>query len=146
MTVIAYDGNTLAADKLGSSSGLRNTITKISRIGDLLVGGSGEIALIGNMLEWIRSGRDPAQFPASQRDKDDWQPVLVIEADGTPSLYDRSPHPIRYEQRCCALGSGRDYAMAAMYLGKTAPEAVLIACALDTGYGNGMDKLERVPR
>lgn len=142
MTVIAWDGHMLAADKLSSAGGSRNTVTKIRRVGQLLVGGSGEIALIGNMLEWIRSGRDPATFPASQRDKDDWQPVLVIEADATISLYERTPHPIRYEQRTAAIGSGRDYAMAAMHCGKTAAEACEVACALDAGCGNGIDTLE----
>ena len=82
----------------------------------------------------------------SQRDKDDWQPVLVIEADGTPSLYERTPHPIRYEQRHVAIGSGREYAIAAMYLGKNAVEAVDVACALDGGCGGGIDSLLHWPR
>lgn len=143
MTCIAWDGRTLAADKRCSNGGLSRTVTKIHRINGLLVGGSGEIALIGNVLEWIRSGRDPTTFPAMQKDKDDWQPVIVIELDGTPAIYGRSHHPVRYEDKFCAIGSGRDFAMAAMHLGKTAREAVEVACALDTGCGNGIDTLER---
>lgn len=139
MTCIAFDGRTLAADKRCCIVGLVRTVTKIHRVGELLVGGSGELSFILAMVEWVRGGRLADKFPADQRNKDDYQPVLVIEADGTPSIYERTPHPIRYEDPFCAIGSGRDYAMAAMHLGKTAREAVEVACALDAGCGNGID-------
>jgi ATP-dependent protease HslVU (ClpYQ) peptidase subunit len=93
------------------------------------------------MVDWVQKGRDPAAFPADQRNKDNWQPMLVIEADGTPSLYDQTPFPIRQEQAYIAIGSGRDFAMAAMYLRKTAVEAVEVAIALNSGCGNGIDEL-----
>lgn len=137
--MICWDGRTLAADKRCCVGGLVRTVTKIHRVGGLLVGGSGELSFILAVVEWVRGGRLAEKFPADQRNKDDYQPVLVIEADGTPSIYERTPHPIRYEDKCCAMGSGRDFAMAAMHLGKTAREAVEVACALDAGCGNGID-------
>lgn len=141
MTCIAWDGKTLAADKRACFGGTINTVTKIRRIGQVLVGGSGETSFIGAMFDWIEKGRLPADFPASQRDEKDWQPVLVIEADGSVSLYERTPFPVRYEQKFAAIGSGREYARAAMHLGKTAQEAVEVAIALDSGCGNGIDTL-----
>jgi hypothetical protein len=141
MTVIAWDGKTLAADKLCVNGGLRGTVTKIFRAGDCLVGGSGDFSFVLAMVDWVQKGRDPAAFPADQRNKDNWQPMLVIEADGTPSLYDQTPFPIRQEQAYIAIGSGRDFAMAAMYLRKTAVEAVEVAIALNSGCGNGIDEL-----
>ncbi len=145
MTVIAWDGKTLAADRRACVGGLINSLTKIHRIGDLLVGGSGDQDFVNVMLEWIRTGRDPATFPASQKDKDDWQHVLVVERDGTTSLYERTPHPIRFEQPHVAIGSGRDFARAAMHLGCTARAAVEVAIALDCGCGNGVDALDLLP-
>lgn len=142
MTCIAWDGKTLAADKLCSDGGALCAVKKIYRIDGLLVGGAGEVAFIGAMLEWVRTGRDPSAFPDSQRNKDDWQPFLVIELDGTPSMYDRTPHPVRFEQTCVALGSGRDFARTAMHMGRTAREAVEIAIALDKHCGIGIDTLE----
>ena len=142
MTCIAFDGVTLAADKRACYGTTITTVTKIRRIGDLLVGGAGESSFIGAMLDWIEKGRDPATLPKTQADKDDWQPVLVIEADGTTSLYERTAHPIRHEQQHIAIGSGREYAMAAMYLGCTAKDAVAVAIALDSTCGNGIDTLE----
>lgn len=142
MTCIAWDGMTLAADKRSCGGSLINTVTKIHRVGDVLVGGSGEVAFIGQMIAWVRMGRDPAAFPASQSNKEDWQPLLVIEKDGTTSIYERTPFPIRYEQRHVAIGSGRDYARAAMHIGLDARQAVQVAIDIDCSCGNGIDVLE----
>ena len=131
----------LAADKRASCGGHINVVTKIFRVGDILVGGSGDLSFVLAMIEWVREGRARDKYPEHQRDKDDWQPLLVIETDSTTSVYDRTPFPIRYEGLHTALGSGREYAYAAMYLGKTAHEAVQVACALDSGCGNGIDVL-----
>ncbi len=142
MTVIAYDGLTLAADKRACMGSMINTVTKIHRVGDVLVGGSGDLDFVLQVVQWVRDGRKPESFPAQQRDKDDWQNIILIEANGKPSIYNRTPHAIQYEQRCVAIGSGREYAMAAMHLGKSAREAVEVAIALDPGCGNGIDALE----
>lgn len=142
MTTIAWDGKTLAADKLAAYGNLKNTVTKIFRIGSgELVGCAGDFTFCLSLIEWVKQGRVPVDFPSHGRDKDDWQPLLVIEVDGTPSLYERTPYPIRNEQRCVAYGSGRDFARAAMHIGKTAREAVEVACELDVGSGNGVDSL-----
>lgn len=141
MTCIAWDGQTLAADKRVCYGVLIRTVTKIHRVGDVLVGGSGSLSFILAMVEWVRRGRDPLLFPPTQSSREDWQPFLVIERDGSSSLYERTPFPIRYEGPHAAIGSGSEFAMAAMYLGRTAREAVEVACALDSGCGNGIDTL-----
>ena len=106
MTVIAWDGRTLAADKRIDYGGCIQVVTKIHRAGGCLVGGSGELSFVLGMVEWVRNGRDPSQLPASQRDKDDWQPTLVIEPSGRALMYERTPHPIRWEREFGAIGSG----------------------------------------
>lgn len=141
MTVIAWDGKTLAADKRSTYGGMICTVTKIQKVNGLLVGGAGEASFIGAMLEWIKGGRVTAEFPSAQASKDDWQTVLVIELDGSTSLYERTPYPIRYEQPHIAIGSGREYARAAMALGYDSVRAVETAMLLDTGCGNGIDTL-----
>jgi len=141
MTVIAWDGRTLAADKRSDYGGCIQVVTKIHRAGGCLVGGSGELSFVLGMVEWVRNGRDPSQFPASQRDKDDWQPTLVIEPSGRALMYERTPHPIRWEREFGAIGSGKQYALAAMRCGKTAAEAVAIASEFCPGCGNGIDAL-----
>lgn len=143
MTVIVWDGKTLAADKRACYDGMINTVTKIHRITGrgVLVGGSGDAAFVNAMIAWVRNGRVLDQFPAEQKSKDDWCSFLVIEQDGTISLYERSPYPVLYEQTLFAIGSGREYARAALHLGCTSAEAVGVACCLDSGCGNGIDTL-----
>lgn len=141
MTVIAWDGQTLAADKRSCYGGMICTVTKIFRAGDMLVGGSGDFSLVLEMVEWVKRGRHVSDFPAAQSSKDDWQSILVIEPDGKALIYERSPYPIHYEQECMVIGSGREYARAALYMGATAAEAVAVASALDVNCGNGIDSL-----
>lgn len=141
MTVIAWDGRTLAADKMACHGTIRCTTTKIWRVGDALVGSAGESDAIREMVAWFAAGPDPATFPAIGRDKDNW-PGLLVCRRGKPILrYERTPFPIEFEDTFFAVGSGSEIARAAMYLGKTAREAVLVAIALDSGCGNGVDTL-----
>ena len=141
MTVICWDGATLAADKRANYGGMICTITKIHRVSGLLVGGEGDFCHVLALVEWVREGRQIEKYPKHQEDKDDTTAFLVVELDGTISLYERTPFPIRYEQQHFAIGSGREYACAALYLGCNAQHAVGVAVALDSGCGNGIDTL-----
>ena len=47
----------------------------------------------------------------------------------------------KVEDQFAAWGSGRDFALTAMHLGKSAREAVEIACLFENGCGNGVDVL-----
>lgn len=141
MTVIAWDGKTLAADKRASYGGMICTVTKIQKINGLLVGGSGDMCHVLSLIEWVRGGRNIDKFPKHQEDKDDFTGFLVVELDGTTSIYERTPYPIKYEQDHVAIGSGREYARAALHLGCNAQEAVCVAIKLDSGCGNGIDAL-----
>lgn len=143
MTIIAWDGKTLAADKRCTNNGLCRTVTKIFRLktGELF-GMCGEMSFCTQVKEWVEAGCIIANYPPAQRDKDDWQPCLVIGRDGRPRVYERTPYPNTYDNNWCALGSGRDYAAAAMHLGKTAREAVEVASLFNSGCGNGVDTLE----
>ncbi|CAN7326902.1 hypothetical protein LJR084_001896 [Variovorax sp. LjRoot84] len=145
MTVIAWDGKTLAADKRTGFGGLHATTTKIHRVNGCLLGGAGTTAQIAEMVEWFAKGRDAGKLPASQRDAKDCVSLLVIEPTGRVLQFENTPHPLVLENRMWAIGSGRDFAMAAMHCGKTAAEAVEIACHLDLNCGNGIDTLTMEP-
>lgn len=142
MTIIVWDGKTLAADKRATYGDIICTVKKIERIHGLLVAGAGDLQFIQPMFQWVRDGRKPEEFPEHQKSKEEWQPILVIELDGTPSMYERSAYPIRYEHQFVVLGSGREFARAALHLGKTAEEAVQCAIELSHNCGNGIDTLE----
>lgn len=140
MTVIVWDGYTLAADKRCVYGGMINTVTKIWRVGDQLIGGAGEFGLVEEMKCWIEAGAKPAEFPAPQR-TDGWAAMIAIDANGA-RLYEKTPMPIRYDQGMpVTLGSGRDFARAVLHLGHDAVYAVEVASALCNSCGNGVDVL-----
>lgn len=141
MTTIAWDGKTLAADKRTSFGSLHSTTSKLHSIGGCLVAGAGTTALIMEMIEWLKAGCDPKEFPAAQRDGKECVSLLVIHPGGAVRQYENSPYPLVIENEFWAIGSGRDFATAAMHLGKTAKEAVEIAAIFDTATGNGVNTL-----
>ncbi|OBR52335.1 hypothetical protein A6456_10570 [Paraburkholderia tropica] len=67
---------------------------------------------------------------------------MVVRNDGTVWLYGCSAYPFQMEDPFHAIGSGRDFAMAAMWLGKTAVQAVHVASQFCSGCGMGIDALE----
>jgi 20S proteasome alpha/beta subunit len=141
MTVIAWDGKTLAADKRSTNMGLIHTVTKIFRVRGALVAIDGDFAQGLLMVEWIRNGCDPDTFPESQSDDDKWTNITVADKDGI-HVYEQTPCPIHFEDKIYASGSGRDFALAAMHLGKTAAEACEVASIFHSGCGNGVDSFE----
>jgi len=141
MTVIAWDGKTLAADKMACSAGYGYTVTKVHRLesGALCaLAGDGDGAM--SLLHWLNGQREPASYPQGQKDNDTC--AIVVERNGAVWSFGKTPHPQRIECVRYAMGHGRDFALAAMHLGKSAREAVEVACALDVFCGNGIDALE----
>lgn len=144
MTVIAWDGTTLAADKrMTNSYGNILTVTKIERIGDRLVGFTGSADRIGAFRRWLENGAQPSEYP--ENPKDDNVFVHVITPDGKVYRYEDTPWPTLIEDAVYAAGSGADAARAAMLLGCTSARAVEIASLIDAGCGNGVDTLTFEP-
>ena len=141
MTVVAWDGTSMAADRQGEFFCTKIHRTKIRRIGALIVGCSGEARSSEAVCQWLVAGGDVDRFP--KVDEENKATVLVACHDGL-FMYDNSPHPIRLENKFFAIGSGGDAAMAAMYLGCDAARAVEVACEVCTGCGGGVDVLASV--
>lgn len=131
----------LAGDKRLTVGSLYRTSTKIHRVGSALVGYTGSGAQCAEMLAWARSGFRKATFPDGQRDQENAIALLVIRPGGVIQVYEYTPYALEYEDKQFALGSGRDFALAAMRLGKNARDAVLLAAEFDPGTGDGVDTL-----
>lgn len=141
MTVIAWDGKTLAADKRGTRGGLPVTVTKIRRIGDVIAGVSGNAAHVGELFKWIENGCKHSDYPEFQKDEDENSTLIVIRDDRC-FIYTSTAYPVEIEDNFFASGSGRDFAIAAMHLKLNAVEAVRVACLFDINCGNGIEYLE----
>ena len=142
MTVICWDGKTLAADKRAGTE-LPRTVTKIRRTATgVLIGCTGSACTDMELMAWYEAGAIVADFPPTQRVNATSSHMIVIELDGRIRMFMESPYAATLEDGRHAIGSGRDFAMAAMHLGKTALEAVEVATALTATCGNGIDTLE----
>lgn len=139
MTVIAWDGSTLAADKQSTFAGLPRTTTKIHRAKDgSLMGATGTTAVCAALRNWYDAGAVSADFPDPKGDAG----LLVVRPNGELLLWDGNATPIRIEDKFHAMGSGRDFAIAALHLGHTAREAVEVACKYDVYCGRGIDEMD----
>jgi len=138
MTVIAWDGFTLAADKRNTTAGVASTVTKIFRVEKELVALHGAAAHALELLEWFKRGALPSTFPSFREDERGF--ICVIGVNGKVRIYE-GPYPMPHEDPLFACGAGRDFALAAMALGHTAAEAVAVACQFDVNCGNGIDTL-----
>ena len=132
----------MAADKRATSSGHPITTTKIFRIGDKLVGLAGSGDVCRAMLAWAMDGFKQEDFPVVAKDSD--VDMLVASRHGVV-CYGQGPFPLVIEDRFATIGCGRDYALAAMHMGRNAEYAVELACELDVHCGNGIDTLTLGP-
>lgn len=143
MTVLAWDGKTLAADRRATMhGGLAAPVTKIWRIGPGKLAGTTGDSDTGRYLKaWYLAGAVPADFPEAARDSNSYGTLVVISADEGISHYACGPYPMRIEAEQWAWGIGRDFALAAMYMGADARQAVEVACEFHVDCGNGIDTL-----
>jgi hypothetical protein len=140
MSVIAWDGSTLAADKRIINGGIAKTCTKIFRHEKELLGITGDWDVGAELREWYKAGADPQAFPAEAR-TDGGRAGLSVFDGKTVRVYSTGPFPLVVEDKHFAAGSGRDFAYAAMYLGRGAVEAVRVASVFQTDCGSGYDLL-----
>jgi hypothetical protein len=145
MTTIAFDGKTLCADTLAvDGTGLPSQVTK------LIVQRGFAWALAGERSQCIRLQKAigglslnavlDAGYAAYKKDEDDPN-ILIVSSSGVAYRHTSGFFmPVR--EPFCATGSGRDFALAAMHLGKSAKEAVMVASVFDV-YTNG--KVDSIP-
>lgn len=142
MTVIAWDGKSLAADRLGDAGGFGTVRTKLRKV----IGGSndghwaactGQSDFVEAMHVWYAKGAAPENFPSYQS-RDDHSIMVVLQYVQVVA-YCQTPYPVAVESPFMAWGSGREFALTAMHLGKTAEDAVLVANELCLFCGGGVD-------
>ena len=135
MTTIAWDGQTLAADRQCSYHCMPKT--KIFRLSDgSLIGFSGNAATGLEVRDWLNGGGEKPIF-----DSENNTDYLRIIQDGSiTKCYNlRAPLPVLLPY--FAIGSGSDYALGALAAGATSEQAVEIATRFDENTGGGIDTL-----
>lgn len=141
MTVVCWDGKTLAADKRAERAGAGHAkVTKVFKVNGCLLAIAGSFDVGMQLVHWFQGGCVADDYPVLQAE-DNEASLLVITPERRITQYERTPEPLIFEQEKTAMGSGRDYALAAMFLGCNAREAVEVACAFDIFCGNGVDEI-----
>lgn len=141
MTVVAYDGHNLAADKRSVCGGKIATTTKVRRIatGEVLAW-TGMQARGELLARWYEAGADPTAWPVPNDDENDCVRLIVADRHGC-KFYEQAV-PIKVEDAFMAWGSGADFATMAMHLGLNAKSAVGDTSLFSIGCGNGVDSFE----
>lgn len=147
MTTIAFDGHTLAADSLCCEYfGLKSTNVKIFERPDFLVGFSGDVGLAH---AWLRSvdSKELSLDEVLRRGIPDWRReednlhIMLIDRFGTIYTACSGVFVLARDRHYHAIGSGRDFALAAMRVGADAKRAVEIAIEFDNNSGGEVQAL-----
>lgn len=151
MTVLAWDGTSLAADKQATEGNTRHLTTKIKRIDKgrfkgYLVGGSGMTSQVNHMIAWFELGAEPETFPKYQDHDEFSAQLLAISPDKVVLRFDINPLPCVFHDTHYALGNGREVALGALAMGATAQQAVEIASKMCEGCGMGVDVLPLIQK
>ncbi len=144
MTTVAWDGKTMAADSLATDNwGMKEVVSNKIIVGkDFLLGCAGEH---GQIMRWFKAlGSDisaeyllNAGYADYRSGENDPSLILVCQSGAYRHV---SGTFMKTSRQYHAVGSGRDYALMAMRLGKTAAEAVALTMEFDNGTGGDIQQ------
>lgn len=135
MTVIAWDGKSICADKQSTCEGMRRTTTKLVTLEDgTVLGAVGNTSTCHLLRDWYISGAKTEDFPK------EWEADLIVVKNGECFVYEKHSIPIKIEDPFIAFGSGKELALGAMAMGATARQAVEVAIRFCTGCGMGIQE------
>ena len=142
MSIIAYDGKTIAADKQATYADVKETTYKIKKLanGDI-VGFTGTLSKALMLVKWYEDGSSPKKYPKFQ-EGDDWIRFVVFKTNGKILYYESTSEPIEVLEEKIAFGCGRDLALGAMEMGADAVTAVKVASKYSVYCGMGVDSFE----
>jgi len=131
MSVVVWDGKTLAADTQGTVG------SQISRTSKIFRHKNARLGLVGNygrgleLVEWFKSGEKIAKFPELD-DDEDYAALIVIKDGETPYVYPGNERKEPVLDSFYAWGSGSNFALGALQMGASAVEAVEATCRWST--------------
>jgi hypothetical protein len=132
MTTIAAKASTgeIAADSMVSGDDSFYLVEKLRRGENSIYGGCGDWDKLLTFYNSLESG--------SGLDSDTDVTVLELRSDGI-WIYESTIIPAKIKNDFWAIGTGANFAIAAMHLGLTPAEAVKLACLYDTSSHEPID-------
>ena len=133
MSVVVWDGKSLAVDRGATDGFTMWELEKAWEIGDEVVTGVGPLDVILRLVTWYRGGCGADAFPRSAQDAE----LIIASPVGLRRITSASPTQINHGLNLCAFGAGRDFAYGALAMGATAEQAVKVACRFSVSCGHG---------
>jgi ATP-dependent protease HslVU (ClpYQ) peptidase subunit len=140
MTTVAWRGEVLAADSALTCGNMQGKFTKILRKRGVAYGFCGDADAVHTVMGLLSGGAHHAELKRLKADLG----ILILTPEGC-FLSDQDMQPLKLENEFWAIGSGAEYAMGAMAAGKSAAQAVEIACQFDP-HSNGPVVTHKVRR
>lgn len=123
MSVLVWDGTTLAADSHANNGNLAFPLPKLWQLPDQrLAGAVGPLRSLTLLREWSQDGMN-SPFPLSS----DGAQLLVVSKEKGVERYSGRPTPHLHGLNKLAIGEGAPWAYGALYMGATAEQAVAAA-------------------
>lgn len=143
MTTIAVSLDTMemAADSRCSDESGSYNVEKIRKGKDCYFAGAGDwdkLLKFYDALENLKSG--------AELDSDTDVEVIELRADKSIWVYESLLIPSKLKNRFFAIGTGANYAIAAMHLGASPKQAVEIAAVYDPATGGPIDVVKLEPK
>lgn len=141
MTVIAWDGHVLAADRQASCG---DTIASAIKLWPLKQGGA--VAVCGQLSHglalrrWVEEGMERKKFP-KLKENEDWTRLIVALPGKPVVMFENTPEAIEIIDPFLAWGCGREAALGALEMGADSIKAVEIASKWIEGCGRGYDSV-----
>ena len=142
MTVIAFDGHILAADRKLAFNDLPRQTCKIRKSKEgTIMAGAGNWQTVIRLFEWYNEGAEREDFPYPGS-TDDAASLILLNKKGQLFYILDKPVVHELEDDFMAFGSGSDLAMGAMAMGASAIEAVGVASKYNLFCGIGINYVE----
>lgn len=141
MTTVAWDGETLAADRRVTVNGVVNTEwTKVHKRDDgAAIGVSGEMCTATAFIRWFMDGEQGDKPTLKAKSADDlFASAIIVRPNGVVEAHDADGWHV-IESKRYAIGSGGNLAQMAMRCGKKAVRAVELASEFDIYTGSKVD-------
>ena len=141
MSVIAWDGKIIAADRQAQMGGLCYPVSKLKRVKEFILGWTGSTAHGLAIVTWYLDGRHKKRWPEFQK-TEDWARLIVFELLDpnciTVVSFEQTPEPQPVMSTPFAWGCGAEFAMGAMEMGADAIKAVQVASKYNPYCGMGV--------
>jgi len=139
MTVVAWDGAVLAADRMMPMGSVVYSVCKIRVVSSgIVLAATGDAVTCNLLMEWYEAGADRDQYPRPAK-PDMEADLIVAKPDGTLWHSCGGPTFDEIKQNFAAFGMGAGVAVGAMAAGANAVRAVQIASEHASGCGGGYD-------